>query len=63
LCDRSGWRILAVKQYSDMCAADWVGAVEGPNCRAVVLENRLQEEGRGNRSNLQCGGRREGNYY
>jgi hypothetical protein len=52
-----------VKQYSDMCAADWVGAVEGPNCRAVVLENRLQEEGRGNRSNLQCGGRREGNYY
>jgi hypothetical protein len=32
--------ILAVKQYSDMCAVewlDWVGAVEGPNCRAVVL--------------------------
>jgi hypothetical protein len=54
--------ILAAKQYSDMCAVDWlewVGAVEGPNCRAVVLGKPAagREGGEGNRSNLQCGGR------
>lgn len=56
--------ILAVKQYSDMCAVDWlnwVGAVEGPNCRAVVL-GKPAAGGRGGEP-FKPAVRREGNYY